>query len=236
MSEWRQRVLDRLDTMRGKLHVSVGTEKLARMYEIAESRGAQNETEEKQEENVVKCVKLLSASSSYVQAVKTSEVPYHYQIVVPGATGTAHANPQQLYEVSIWERCLLQIFWGAGVNCTRFESCNCRAPLLIDVFPTPEIEAAELYWKAAFDDLENNEDTKMIRLQSRSLKQMFPPSTQYAAVIFDDGKGMARVCNGAACNLHAIAVDVVAGLWRDAKQDPPENLDSLVVNYPDWPT
>ena len=81
-------MLDRLDTMRGKLHVSVGTEKLARMYEIAESRGAQNETEEKQEENVVKCVKLLSASSSYVQAVKTSEVPYHYQIVVPGATGT----------------------------------------------------------------------------------------------------------------------------------------------------
>lgn len=235
MSEWRQRVLDRLDTVRGKLHVSVGTEKLARMYEIAEARGAQ-ETEEKQESAPqARAVKLLSASSSYVQAVKTSEVPYHYQIVVPGATGTAHANPQQLYEVSIWERCLLQIFWGAGVNCTRFESCNCRAPLLIDVFPTPEIEAAELYWKAAFADLGDSEETKVIQLQSRSLKQMFPPATQYAAVVFDDGKGMATVCNGAS-NLHAIAVDVVAGLWRDTKQDPPENLDSMVVNYPDWPT
>ena len=235
MSEWRKRVLDRLDSARGKLRVTVSSEKLSQMYEVAESWGSQEEVEEKEEVPSVRTVKLLSASCSYVQVVRTDDVPYHYQIVVPGATGTAHANPQQLYEVSVWERCLLQIFWNAGVNCTRFEFCNCRAPLIIDVFPTPEVETVRLYWKSAFDEIENDCDARTVQLQTRTLRQMFPQSTSYVAVIFDDGTGQAKVCNGRS-QVRKLATDVVAGLWRETKDTPPENLDKDIVEYEGWPT
>lgn len=235
------RVLNRLDEMRGVLHTDIPTDKLSEMYEIAEAFEPQTQENEdaveseQKEESFPKTKRLLSASSTYIQSVNTKEVPYHYQIVVPGATGMASAGAQQIYEVSIWERNLLQIFWEAGVNCTRFEYCSGKEPLVIDVFATPSLDSAELYWKSAFEEMRCDTDNTLIRLKSRSLKQMFPPSTSYVAVIFDDGNGMVKLVGDHSTDPRKIALDVVGGLWQETEEEPPENMDENILGFKEWP-
>lgn len=243
------RVLNRLDEMRGVLQVDIPTETMSRMYEIAENyepKAAEaadedevefRDSREANEENVGNRTtrRLLSASCTYLQSVVTGEVPYHCQIVVPGCTGMANASPQQTYEVSIWERNLLQIFWQEGVNCTRFEFCSGREPLIIDVFATPAVDSAELYWKSAFEEFQSDGDDRVIKLKSRSLKQMFPPTTSYAAVIFDEGTTMIRLCDSRAHDPREAAIDVVASLWQETDEQPPIDMDDRIIEFKEWP-
>jgi hypothetical protein len=199
---WRMRVLNRLSDLRGVLSCAILPEMLSRMYEVAESLESPSpppiapEPPPPANRPSSSSARLFTATHSFLQKCPTRSVPFHFQVVVPGASGTASASPQELYEVAVWERCLLQIFNSCGLSGACFEFCSLEKPLLLDVFPVPPAATDALYWRAAFEEMRSDVHDRLLELRSRSQKQVFPPEAAYVAVTFDDGKGIGRIWEG----------------------------------------
>ncbi|OHT15512.1 hypothetical protein TRFO_02832 [Tritrichomonas foetus] len=244
---WRKRVLDRLDEMRNDFVSNIPPEELEQMYKIAEKYDPESSNYGNQAEELEKPIvdipkqtlptkKLLSASCSYIQKMPTTDVPFHLQIVVPGTSGTAAADPQQSYEVAVWERSLLQIFCETGAGLVFFEFCNGSSPLIIDIFAAPTDETTPLYWKSALED-ETNSDVhdKIISLHSRTMKGVFPANRPYIAVTFDEGGGLGKIWEGGQEEPRQLAIEVVAGMWASSDEVPPEDMEGLIQAYKGWP-
>jgi hypothetical protein len=106
--------------------------------------------------------------------------------------------------------------------------------LVLDVFAVPVMNEVRLFWRSAFEELPGDVHASIVVLQRRSLKQVFPPETPYVAVSFHDGKGIAKIWEGGS-EPRRMAVEVVAGLWREAGEDPPQGLAEAVENFTGWP-
>jgi hypothetical protein len=236
---WRMKVLNRLDEKHGMLQTPIPTELFRKMYEIAETykRHSEPVPVERSAEPDGACghTKLLSASCSFLQKCEISQIPYHFQIVVPGVSGTASAGRLQLYEIAVWERCLLQVFCQVGVSVACFEFGGFAQPLLIDIFPVPQLHTSELYWKSAFEEMSDNIHSQIVSVYGRSMKGVFPPGSSYCVVTFDDGKGMGKIWETGR-NPREIAVDVVSGLWKDSQSKPPFDLESDILAFRGWPS
>ena len=247
-SNWRKKVLDRLDELRGAFILSIPAEELEQMYKIAEkydpqcekvpssaSKPASRQVSEAAQPASSPAKKILSASCSFIQRISNPDVPYHLQIVVPGISGTVSANPQQIYEISVWERSLIQIFCEAGTSIVIFEFCNGMSPLMIDVFPTPTDQNTIFYWKSALEnEIHNEMYDQILNLHSRFMKGVFPPNRDYIAVTFDDGKGLGKIWDGGV-EPRRLAIEVVSQLWSSSEEEPPNDLDSLIEAYEGWP-
>jgi hypothetical protein len=233
------KVLNRLDEKRGILSAPIPTEIFRKMYEVAQSFEAVGEAMTTESPDQVDpdsdWTKILSGPHSYLQMSPRGRIPYHFQIVVPGVSGTSSAGQLQLYEIAVWERCLLQVFCQVGVSIAVFEFGGFGRPLLIDVFPVPPVQTAGFYWKSAFEEMEGDMNSKIIPIVGRSMKGVFPPGSKYCVVTFDDGKGLGRIWEGGA-NPREIAVEVVCGLWRESDCKPPSDLESEIRSFDGWPT
>lgn len=248
-SNWRQKVLDRLDSMQPDIVSTIPIEELEEMYKIAAYYDPENVDErESDEESVPKpqevvptaaastSTRLLSASCSYLQKMSTLDVPFHIQIVVPGTSGTAAADSQQTYEISVWERSLLEIVCEyEDTNFTFFEFCTGSPPLIIDVFASPEFKTTRLYWQNALEsDTQSEVHTQIQKLHSRSMKGVYPPNRSYIAVTFSEGGGLGKIWEGGE-EPRQLAIDVVSNIWSTSKIDPPEDLEEKILSFDRWP-
>jgi hypothetical protein len=111
--------------------------------------------------------------------------------VVPNSSGTVSAKTPEVYEIEVWQRCILQVFAEASVSANCFEFCSTESPLIIDIFAVPALDSLPLYWKSAFEELPG--DGRLFSLKGRSLKGFFPPETAYIAVTFHDGRGLGKL-------------------------------------------
>ncbi|KAK8893521.1 hypothetical protein M9Y10_021943 [Tritrichomonas musculus] len=248
-SNWRQRVLDRLDSMQPDIVSSIPTEELEEMYKIAAYYDPENVDQFEADESSIPhpqdvapsslyapSHRLLSASCSYLQKMSTPDVPFHIQIVVPGTSGTAAADNQQTYEISVWERSLLEIICDFDdMNFIFFEFCTGVPPLIIDVFAAPDIEATPLYWKSAFEtETQSEVHTQIQKLHSRSMKGVYPPNRSYIAVTFTEGGGLGKIWEGGE-EPRQLAIDVVSNMWSTSKMDPPEGIEDKILSFDRWP-
>ncbi|KAH0790324.1 hypothetical protein GPJ56_005766 [Histomonas meleagridis] len=240
---WRKRALDRLDDIRQIIQAHIPAEKLEDMYKFAEKfEPSQEEIEETPtlepapeiEHRHAAATQILTSTNSFLQVVHTKDVPFYLQIVVPNTPGTAATNPQQTYEIAVWERSLLQIFCSNDTGAIFFEYCDGSTPLIIDVFAAPTDDTTPLYWKAAFEDTVT-EVGKIINLHSRSMKHIFPPNSAYIAVTFDEGGGIGKIWEGGPQEPREMAIDVVANMWKSSNETPPENLEEAIKSYEGWP-
>lgn len=248
-SNWRQRILNRLDGLQPEIVSTIPAEELEEMYKIAAYYDPENTDErEADEESIPKpqdvsksmasspSTRLLSASCSYLQKMSTPDVPFHIQIVVPGTSGTAAADTQQTYEISVWERSLLEI--GCEFDDTNFlffEYCTGMPPLIIDVFAAPDIETASLYWKSAFEtDTQSEVHTQIQKLHSRSMKGVYPANRPYIAVTFSEGGGLGKIWEGGE-EPRQLAIDVVSNMWSSSNIDLPNDIEEKILSFDRWP-
>lgn len=246
--DWRKRVLDRLDSLRPEIVSSIPTEEMEEMYKIAAYYDTENADAVISDESVSQpkitedisssfpqSKHLLSASCSFLQKCTTPDVPYHIQIVVPGVTGTASADDQQTFEISVWERTLLEIFCGIDADLLFFEFCSMSTPLIIDVFMVPENVEPSPYWKSAFESESNDEmNNQLQKLHTRSMKGVYPRNIPYLAVTFNNGGGFGKKWDGGE-EPRKMAIDVVAYMWSISKQEPPQDVEEQILSYNGWP-
>lgn len=249
-SNWRQKVLDRLDSMQPDIVSSIPIEELEEMYKIAAYYDPENTEEREVDEASIPApqdiepsmssstpsTRLLSASCSYLQKMTTPDVPFHIQIVVPGTSGTAAADSQQMYEISVWERSLLEIVCEFDdTNFIFFEFCTGSPPLVIDVFAAPDLETTPLYWKSALEtETQNEVHTQIQKLHSRSMKGVYPANRAYIAVTFSEGGGLGKIWEGGE-DPRQLAIDVVSNMWSSSKIDPPEDIEEKILSFDRWP-
>lgn len=234
---WRRRVLDRLDESRGALRVAIPAARLERMYAAAEGDApAPNASpiEAQTAPAAPAAERIAAAPCSYLQRCATRDVPYHYQIVAPGAAGTAAAGAAETYEVAVWVRTLILLCYAADTGAVFFEHCTGAPPLVIDVFPAPTDGETLLYWRSALSETAT-EVGSLVPLRGWTLRRVFPRGAPYVAVLLDEGGGLAKLWEGGDAAPRAMAVDVVAALWRASRADVPPGLDAAVRSSCEWP-
>lgn len=240
-NNWRKKILARLDDLKPYIKTSITNEELEQMYQIADKFDPHIEEIPKdlpiievETAKISPSVRLLTATCSYVQQCNNSDVPYHLQIVVPETTGTAAANKKQLYEIAVWERSLVQIFYEFDVGCVFFEYCNCNPPLFIDVFVAPTDETSPLYWKSALEETCSEQNPKIVQLHTRSCANVFLADHSYIAVSFDEGNGLGKVWDSLE-NPRTLAIEVVASMWQDSQVKPPKGIIEAIKTSNSWP-
>lgn len=236
---WRLSVINKYFETNDLIKSCLGDDVILRMKEFAEKIESEENSdtehnENKQNEHITKNGKskiILKSMNSYMQQIDNSKVPYHFQVVIPEAYGTVELTSSQQYEVSMFIRCLTIIALQNDVGTVFLEFCTGAPPLIIDVFISPpSIKNYDLYWTQALED----DETKLIRLKSKIMKTTFPPHSQYISLNFEEGDGFGRQYFGG-YNPVITAADVVASLWRDYKEEPPNDYVKTIKEYNGWP-
>ena len=231
---WRNKVINRLDQISEYIKTNLNDDELNDLINFTKKDEKKIEIIENNISNTLYLNKeLLKASVSSLYIINSSQIPYHFQIIVPSAKGTASLNSRESYEIAVWERSLLTIFYQLDLSVIMFEFSS-NPPLIIDIFPIPFDEKSIFYWKNAFEEYIDDSNSQIIKLKTRSLKGIFPLNLPYIAVSFENGEGLGLIWNGS-FEPRKLAIQIISLIWKSNKQNPPEDLENIILNYKNWP-